>query len=46
MTDETKTPENQPEEEFKTQEKLKGKLKKANFPEMKEQADAALGEEE
>ena len=51
MTDKTTTDNNRKvvnptESELKSEKELKGELKKAEFPEMKHQADAALGEEE
>ena len=46
MTDQKKTPKNPTEAELKSEKELEGKLKDAEFPEMKHQADAALGEEE
>lgn len=47
MTDKKKpNSENLTDKDLESEEKLKGKLKKAEFPEMKHQADAALGEEE
>lgn len=46
MTNKNKTPGSLANEDLKTQEKLQGKLKEADFPEMKQQVDAALGEEE
>lgn len=51
MTDQTPTEkerkvENPTKAELESEKELKGKLKDAKFPEMKHQADAALGEEE
>jgi|GEM_PF-6518464 len=46
MTDPNKTPKNPTESELKSEKELKGKLEDAEFPEIKHQADAALGEEE
>ncbi|CAM3710569.1 hypothetical protein [Litorimonas haliclonae] len=46
MTNQSKTPKNPTKSELKSEKELKGKLKDAEFPEIKHQADAALGEEE
>ncbi len=46
MTNENKTPHNPTKKELKSEKELKNNLKDADFPEMKHQADAALGEEE
>lgn len=46
MTNQNKTPKNPTETELKSAKELEGKLKDAEFPEMKHQADAALGKEE
>lgn len=51
MTDKTskdknRKVENPTESELKAEKDLKGELKQADFPKMKHQAEAALGEEE